>query len=209
MQQELLPLFPLPVVLFPRTPLPLHIFEERYKEMIREVLDSKTEFGVVLAGEKGIVNMGCTATIDKVLKEYPDGRMDVLVLGRRRFEIILLNDEKSYLRGAVEFFDDDEFEPTAPETEKLVLEGYEDARDLEKPEYAVEPEMTDPQLSFQLAQVVPDLDFRQVLLSTRSESDRMKRLAEFFPNYTSRQRQTQHMKELAPRNGHGKWPPSV
>ena len=209
MQQELLPLFPLPVVLFPRTPLPLHIFEERYKEMIREVLDSKAEFGVVLAGEKGIVNMGCTAMIDKILKEYPDGRMDLMAVGRRRFEIILLNDEKSYLRGAVEFFDDDEFEPTAPETEKLVLEAYEGVRELEKAETVVEPEMTDPQLSFQLAQVVPDVDFRQVLLSTRSESDRMKRLAEFFPTYTSKQRQTLHMKELAPRNGHGKWPPSV
>ena len=209
MQQELLPLFPLPVVLFPRTPLPLHIFEERYKEMIREVLDSKAEFGVVLAGEKGIVNMGCTATVDKILKEYPDGRMDLMAVGRRRFEIILLNDEKSYLRGAVEFFDDDEFEPTAPETEKLVLEAYEGVRELEKAETVAEPEMTDPQLSFQLAQVVPDVDFRQVLLSTRSESDRMKRLAEFFPTYTSKQRQTLHMKELAPRNGHGKWPPSV
>src|ERR1700675_741365 len=102
MQQELLPLFPLPVVLFPRTPLPLHIFEERYKEMIRDVLDSHAEFGVVLAGEKGIVNMGCTAIVDNVLKRYPDGRMDLLAVGRRRFEILQLDDEKSYLRGQVE-----------------------------------------------------------------------------------------------------------
>jgi Lon protease-like protein len=209
MQQELLPLFPLPVVLFPRTPLPLHVFEERYKELMRDVLKSKTEFGVVLAGEKGIVNTGCTATIDNVVKRYDDGRLDVLAVGRRRFEIILLNDEKPYLRGAVEFFDDEQFEPIAPETQQRVLEGYNGMRELEKAGEEPAPEMSDPQLSFQLAQSLPDLDFRQVLLATRSEADRMKRLAEFFPSYASRQRQTLHMRELAPRNGHGKWPPSL
>src|ERR1700734_3982579 len=94
MQEELLPLFPLQVVLFPRTALPLHIFEERYKQMIADVQRGHTEFGVVLAGEKGIVNTGCTATGEKVLKKYPDGRMGLISLGRRRFEIILVNDEK-------------------------------------------------------------------------------------------------------------------
>src|SRR5580704_9048406 len=184
MPQPLLPLFPLGLVLFPRTPLPLHIFEDRYKEMMRDVLDSKAEFGVVLAGEKGIVNMGCTAVVDSVLKRYPDGRMDVLAVGRRRFEILGLDDEKPYLRGQVEFFDDEEFEPSAPETQRRALEGYNSLIELEKPEGATSPELNDPQLSFQLAQVVPDVDFRQVLLSTRSESERMKRLADFLPGYT-------------------------
>jgi Lon protease-like protein len=207
MQQELLPLFPLQVVLFPRSPLPLHIFEERYKEMIRDAMRDRTEFGVVLAGEKGIVNTGCTAAIDKVVKEYPDGRMDLLVIGRRRFEIILLNDEKPYLRGAVEFFDDENLDPPSPEVQQRALAGYNEVVDLEQPEERVDPELNDPQLSFQLARVVPDLDFRQVLLATRSEASRMQQLAEFLPSYTSRQRQTQRMRALAPRNGHGKWPP--
>ncbi len=114
MQDGLLPLFPLQVVLLPGSPLPLHIFEDRYKEMIGEVLRDKLEFGVVLASEKGIVNTGCTATIDRVLKEYPDGRLDILARGRRRFEVLLLNDERSFLRGAVEFFDDDEPDSSAP-----------------------------------------------------------------------------------------------
>jgi Lon protease-like protein len=209
MQQELLPLFPLPLVLFPRTPLPLHIFEERYKEMIHDVIQNKAEFGVVLAGDKGIVNTGCTATVERVLKNYPDGRMDLMAEGRRRFEILLLNDEKSYLRGAVEFFDDEQFDPIAPEMQQRVLDGYKDMRKLEKTEEEQDPELTDPQLSFRLAQVVSDVDFRQVLLATRSEADRMKRLAEFFPNYNLRQRQILHMREIAPRNGHGKWPPGI
>jgi Lon protease-like protein len=209
MQEELLPLFPLQVVLFPRTPLPLHIFEERYKQMVADVLRGHTEFGVVLAGEKGIVNTGCTATIDKVLKKYPDGRMDIITIGRRRFEIILLNDEKPYLRGAVEYFDDEASEPIPTDVRKRVMEAYNDIRTLEPAEPLHDPELSDPQLSFQLAQVVPDLDFRQILLATRSEADRMKRLAEFFPGFSSRQRQIQHVRAVAPTNGHAKRPPGV
>src|ERR1700740_1133249 len=86
MQQGLLPLFPLQVVLLPGAELPLHIFEDRYKEMIGEVIRDRLEFGVVLASEKGIVNTGCSATVDKVLRQYPDGRMDILSRGRRRVE---------------------------------------------------------------------------------------------------------------------------
>jgi len=209
MQEELLPLFPLQLVLFPRTSLPLHIFEERYKQMIGDVLRGRSEFGVVLAGEKGIVNTGCTATVEKVLKKYPDGRMDLMTIGRRRFEIILLNDEKPYLRGAVEFFDDERSEPIPPDVRARVIEGYNDARTLQHLEPESDPELADPQLSFQLAQVVPDLDFRQILLATRSEADRMRRLAEFFPNYSSRQRRIQHVRAVAPTNGHAKRPPGV
>jgi Lon protease-like protein len=209
MQEELLPLFPLQVVLFPRTPLPLHIFEERYKQMIADVSRAHSEFGVVLAGEKGIVNTGCTATVEKVLKKYPDGRMDLISIGRRRFEIILLNDEKPYLRGAVEYFDDEGTDPIAPEVRERVFDSYNDLRSLQESELVHEPELSDPQLSFQLAQVVPDLDFRQMLLATRSESDRLRRLAEFFPSYSSRQRQIQHARAVAPSNGHAKRPPGV
>jgi Lon protease-like protein len=209
MPGDLLPLFPLQVVLFPRTALPLHIFEERYKQMIADVSRANSEFGVVLAGEKGIVNTGCTATVEKVLKKYPDGRMDLISIGRRRFEIILLNDEKPYLRGAVEFFDDEGSDPIPPEVRERVVNSYNDLRSIEESDSGHEPELSDPQLSFQLAQVVPDLDFRQMLLATRSEADRMRRLAEYFPSYSSRQRQIQHARAVAPTNGHAKRPPGV
>src|ERR1700735_4599088 len=199
MQEDLLPLFPLQVVLFPRTALPLHIFEERYKQMIADVQRGHTEFGVVLAAEKGIVTTGCTATVEKVLKNYPDGRMDLITVGRRRFEIILLNDEKPYLRGAVEYFDDEATDPIQPEVRKRVIESYNDLRALDDSE-----PVSNPQLSVQRAQVGPALDFRQILLATRSEADRMRRLAEFFPSYHSRQRQIQHARAVAPTNGHAK-----
>ena len=197
MQPGLLPLFPLQVVLLPGTELPLHIFEDRYKEMIGEVIRDRLEFGVILANDKGIVNTGCSAMIDKVLREYPDGRMDIIARGRRRFEIVRLNDERAFLRGSVEFFDDDEEVPIAPEVRQRAIDGYnevsKDAIDLNT-----------PQLSFRLAQPVADLGFRQSILISRSEADRIRQLADFFPIHNLRQKRIQHVKDVAPRNGHGR-----
>ena len=200
MQDGLLPLFPLQVVLLPGSQLPLHIFEDRYKEMIGEVLRDKLEFGVVLASEKGIVNTGCTATVDRVLKEYPDGRLDILTRGRRRFEVLLLNEERSFLRGAVEFFDDDEPEK-GKEAETSVPDLLKNV--IAFSQLSLDPEATDPRLSFRLAQEVPDLEFRQILLTMRSEAERMRRIADFLPGYLQRRKKVQHTKDVAGSNGHG------
>jgi len=201
MQDGLLPLFPLQVVLLPGSPLPLHIFEDRYKEMIREVLPGTLEFGVVLASDQGLVNTGCTATVDRVLREYPDGRMDILTRGRRRFEILLLNEERSFLRGAVEFFDDDEPDPGSPPAPDVVRNVISE---LSEPQSV---DSSDPRLSFRLAQEVPDLGLRQTLLVTRSEAERMRRIADFLPGYLERRRRLQHTKKVAGRNGHARHEP--
>jgi ATP-dependent Lon protease len=203
MQQELLPLFPLQVVLFPRTPLPLHIFEERYKEMIGLAIKNCTEFGVVLANEKGVANTGCTAIVDRVVERHEDGCIDLISGGRRRFEIQSLDQEKPYLRAAVEFFDDEmgEAEPSTDLRTK-VLEAYHVLGSMDESGWV--PALEDNQLSFQLAQVIGDLHFRQILLGTRSESSRLKQLAEFLPSYTFRKKHNEHVSTVAPRNGHAK-----
>lgn len=206
MQQGLLPLFPLQVVLLPGGELPLHIFEERYKEMIGDVLKDRLEFGVVLASEKGIVNTGCTATVDRVLRRYPDGRMDIVTRGRRRFEIVMLNDERPYLRGSVDFFDDDQSAPPAPEVQQRAIDGYNELQALSSSQPLDAAGSQDPQLSFRLAQPVPDLGFRQTILATRSEAERLRQLADYFPSYLIRQKRIQRVKDLAPRNGHGRAP---
>ncbi|HEY1493608.1 MAG TPA: LON peptidase substrate-binding domain-containing protein, partial [Candidatus Solibacter sp.] len=108
MSTRLIPLFPLQLVVFPRTQLPLHIFEERYKEMVGNAIRDSTEFGVVLAKEEGIVNAGCTVLVDKVLEMYPDGRMDIMTRGQQRFEIVRLIEEKDYLQAEVTYFDDED-----------------------------------------------------------------------------------------------------
>jgi Lon protease-like protein len=202
--RDWMPLFPLQAVLLPGAELPLHIFEDRYKEMIREVLEERIEFGVVLATEKGLLNTGCTATIDKLLREYPDGRMDILTTGRRRFEIVRLNEDRSYLQGTIEFFDDDESAPAAPETRQQAIEAYNELRSLSSDGPLAPAEASDPQLSFRLARPVTDLGTRQTLLAMRSEAERMRQLAAFLPGYLIRERRVQHVKHVAPRNGHGR-----
>ena len=196
-------MFPLQVVLLPEAELPLHIFEDRYKEMIGEVLRDKIEFGVVLANEKGIVNTGCTAVIERVLREYPDGRLDILALGRRRFEIERINDERAFLRGEVDYFDDEDEALPEDEYRARAISGYNELRALTAEAPLPAAHTDDPQLSFRLARPIQDLGLRQALLSARSEADRLRQLAEFLPGFLIRQRRVEHVKQVAPRNGHG------
>ena len=154
MGTQLLPLFPLSLVLVPGMPLPLHIFDDRYKEMMADVIPEGREFGIVLAKEDGIVNVGCTAKVQKVLKRYPDGRLDVLAGGQRRFRIESLDEEKSYLQAEVEYFDDDEETVTSPELREKAGAAYRQLLNVEKPSIAIEPKFDNPRLSFQLAQFI-------------------------------------------------------
>ena len=208
MSSRLLPLFPLHVVVFPRTHLPLHIFEERYKEMIGKAIAENSEFGIVLAKDEGIVNAGCTVVVEKVLKKYPDGKMDILTCGKRRFEVVMLNEEKDYLRGEVQFFDDDETETPPLEVQHAALSQYKSLLEsgaVQTPE----PDLDDPQLSFQLAQGLKDVDFLNMLLRTRSETQRLRELSEFLSQYVPRQRHIAHVRQVAPRNGFGGKPSGI
>jgi Lon protease-like protein len=206
MSSRLIPLFPLNVVVFPRTRLPLHIFEERYKEMVGEAMREESEFGIVLAREDGIVNAGCTVAVEKVLQMYPDGRLDILTAGKRRFEIATLNEEKSYLQGEVTFFDDDEFAAPAADLKEAALAQYQALNSLPSSKDHLTPDLADPQLSFQLAQAVPDLDFLNGLLRQRSETARLKSLTAFLEDYVPKQRTIERMRHLAPTNGSGPKP---
>lgn len=199
---RLIPLFPLQLVVFPRTNLPLHIFEERYKEMTGKALRANSEFGIVLAKEKGIVNAGCTVKIEKLMHLYPDGRMDLLTRGQQRFQISDLNEDESYLQAEVEFFDDDDVEPAPPELRARALTNFKALREIGGAEER-EADLEDPQLSFQLAQSLPDLDFLHALLRQRSERDRLKQLSEYLEQYIPRQRTIERMKAIAPTNGFG------
>lgn len=203
MSSRLLPLFPLQVVVFPRTPLPLHIFEERYKEMVGGAIRDNSEFGIVLAKEGGIVNAGCTVTVEKLVQMYPDGRMDVLTRGQRRFEILSLNEEKDYLQAEVNFFDDEDPDAPPSELRTLAVTNYQTLMGLPGANPRPDPDLADRQLSFQLAHHLPDLDFLSTLLRHRSETERLKQLNQYLASYIPRQRTVERMKELAPTNGHG------
>lgn len=206
MSSRLIPLFPLPVVVFPRTPLPLHIFEDRYKEMVGDAIRQNSEFGMVLAKGEGIVNAGCTVTVEKVVHMHPDGRMDILTRGQRRFEIESLDEEKDYLQARVNFFDDDDFAPVPPEVRAEALKQFLALRKVSTAPAAEEPNLEDAQLSFQLAHALPDLDFLVGLLRHRSEAARLKELSQYLAEYVPRQRTIERVKVLAPTNGFGAKP---
>ena len=173
---SLLPIFPLELVLLPGVPLPLHIFEPRYKEMIAECLEQRKPFGVVRASSDGVADIGCTAEIMSVTKKYDDGRMDILTRGVERFEVIQVNEERSFLQAEISLVqDEDEDEPGKPATE-MVTQAVRLHAEIAKLAGA-EPSGPDEQagnLSFLLAGSLPlDLDFKQSLLSTLSEAKRL------------------------------------
>lgn len=99
---QIISLFPLGVVLLPQLEMPLHIFEERYKVMINECLEQKREFGVVNYDGTNIRSIGCTAEIRGVVKEYEDGRMDIMTQGKTRFVIKDMDQSLIYLQGHIE-----------------------------------------------------------------------------------------------------------
>jgi len=197
----LIPLFPLDVVLFPGTPLPLHIFEPRYKEMIGECLAEHLTFGVVRAAEQGLAEVGCTAEIITVVKEYSDGRLDLVTEGRKRFEVVRVNEERSFLRGEVIMIDDEPGTPAQEDTSRVVqlhsellaLAGA--TQDLSGADPAV--------LSFYLAGTLPlDLDFKQKLLSLRSEPERLTLLISYFETIIPNLRRAASARQKAGGNGH-------
>jgi Lon protease-like protein len=201
MPSGLIPLFPLHVVVFPRTRLPLHIFEDRYKEMVGDAIRDRSEFGIVLVQEDGLVNTGCTVQVEKVLQMYPDGRMDIVTRGLRRFEIVGINEEKAFLQAEVSFFDDDDFAAVPAELREAALAHYRTLESLHAD--GAEPDLNDSQLSFQLAQGLPDLNFLNTLLQHRSESERLRQLNRYLAEYLPRQRDIQRVRGLAPTNGFG------
>ena len=171
---SLLPIFPLELVLLPGVPLPLHIFEPRYKEMIAECLEQKKPFGVVRASSHGVAEIGCTAEIMSVTKKYDDGRLDILTRGVERFEVIQVNEDRSFLQAEISVVQDED-EPDTPAAQ-MVTQAVRLHAEIAKLAGA---EPTGPaehagNLSFLLAGSLPlDLDFKQSLLSTLSEAKRL------------------------------------
>lgn len=100
-------LFPLNIVLFPNSIYPLHIFEDRYKELINTVNSNNSYFGINLMTSSNIREIGCTAQVQNISKIYDDGKMDISVRGIQRYKLNnIIDGEESYLIGEIEFIED-------------------------------------------------------------------------------------------------------
>lgn len=197
---SLIALFPLDVVLFPGAPLPLHIFEPRYRELISECMVEKKTFGMVRTRESALAEVGCTAAILNVVKRYDDGRFDIVIQGRQRFEIEELNQERSFLRGEVIFFEDEPSQVSKSDTE-TVIQLHQQLFDVLGQH--VEFEKKYDSLSFQLAHELPvDMDFKQSILEMKSEAERIETLIEYYRSTIPKVEMTLRARDKASGNGH-------
>lgn len=196
----MIPIFPLELVLFPGAPLPLHIFEPRYKEMIGECLAKDQPFGMVRAKESSLSAIGCSATILNVLKKYEDGRLDIATEGGRRFEIVQVNQERSFLQAEVTYFEDEPSLPGRSAVDAVVQLHEQLFAVLGQPvDIARDTEL----LSFHLANELPvDLDFKQALLEMKSESERIETLTEYYQATIPKVEKTLQVRQRASGNGH-------
>jgi Lon protease-like protein len=200
MRPTRIPLFPLEVVLFPGMPLPLHIFEQRYRIMIARCL----EIGIILAAQTGIVKVGCTAEIVEKLKEYPDGRSDILCEGRALFRIVEILNEREYQEVVAEYLPEDVL-PQDPEKEAYLIERFQVCHNLVFGQpWIVSSRDDEISLAFQMAARLPlELETKQKLLEIRQESARraflLLKIDELLPQLAQRQR----LRQVAGGNGHG------
>lgn len=202
-----LPLFPLGVVLFPGMSLPLHIFEERYKQMIGECLEQESEFGVVYYTGEDFYRVGCAASITRLVKRYEDGRMNIVVQGRSRFTIRRILSDKPFLVGQVEYFDDD---PTGltEETEALSRSAAELFKDvLRQTAPETEQDLTGDLSTRDLSFLIPasagfTLKEKQAFLEMTSVTERLKKSTSSLKQLLDRLRTTKEIERLISGNGH-------
>jgi len=212
-----LPLFPLPVVLFPGVPLPLHVFEPRYRQLLSDIRLAKNLFGLAYFDSTTSENevppaghVGCVAEVTET-QTFPDGRSNILTLGVIRYRIdSYVERGDPYLVAQVSFFEDDEEDEallTGParevaETFTRIAQAVRTIND----ERANLPDISDtePQrLSFLVAAAMEiEADVKQELLELRSTSERLERLRGMLNIAVKGYEERARIHELAKSNGH-------
>ena len=185
MPSQWLPLFPLNVVLFPHMPLPLHVFEPRYRQMIADCLEEGHSFGVVAireGTEVGPANPYDVGTLAKIVRidRLDDGRMNLLVMGASRFEIVETANDRPYLRGQIRIIPEagDDLDATAQltETTATAFQHYSNllrqlvGQKVDEAEPPMEPELLSYLIAAALNLQVPE---KQTLLAERRTDSRL------------------------------------
>ena len=203
-----LPLFPLDLVLYPNERLPLHIFEERYKDLTNYCLDHDVPFGIVRSADGNWAEVGTTARIETVVNRYEDGRMDIAVRGEERFRLHSVHEEKSYYTADVSLIEDEEEEVDLDLKERVITQHM---KLLELAGRTVRPDLYKDvdYLSYVLAQnAALDEEQKQELLEQPSETDRIRYLIDHFESLIPRIEEKEDVNRRIRSNGHFKdFPP--
>jgi Lon protease-like protein len=195
-------LFPLGLVLLPGERVPLHIFEPRYKELIGECIAEEREFGLLLADDDGLRQVGTRASVVQVLDRFDDGRLNIVIEGGDRFRLLELTAGRSFQTGDVEEVEDED-DDVAPDPDDAAqaLDLYRRVGELA----GAEIDELDPasgRLSFELAARVDfGLELKQQLLEERSEPERLKLLVELLEQASRALAVERERRERASRNG--------
>jgi ATP-dependent Lon protease len=213
-----LPIFPLAVVLFPGVPLPLHIFEPRYRKMLRDVRFTNNLFGVSYfdAGESSLSrppvgHVGCATEIIQV-EQLPDGRSNILTVGVARYRVAsYVEADEPYLVARVEFFEDEEEDPAeldarAKEVTALFTRIAKAVRKLndERASLPELPEVEPERLSFMVAAAMEmEAEAKQEMLEMRSTLQRLARIRDLLAQVVSGYEERARMHGVAKTNGHG------
>jgi len=185
--------------------MPLHIFERRYRIMTRHCIDTKSPFGILFYQEGNLAEVGCSARIAKVLKEYEDGRSDILTAGERVFRLLRTQEEEIYAEGDVIYLEEDlsgvdaavaaQLEQLFQQCHRILFEA--DPLPLET--------LEKPSLAYHVASELPlDSAFRQSLLEIRSEAERQERLVERLAGWLPQLQNRQRARSKAAGNGHSR-----
>lgn len=201
---DALPLFPLGLVLFPGEAVPLHIFEDRYRDLVRHCLETEDPFGIVLTEGDDLASVGCVARIGRVLERYEDGRMDILVVGEERFAIKEVRQERSYLTARVSSYEPIEPLAIGEERERVItlhMKLLELAGETIRPAIYEGPK----RISFVVAQNAGlDNARKQELLELRTEEERLEYLADYLEAIIPEIREARARRQRVQSNGHFK-----
>jgi ATP-dependent Lon protease len=205
MKPARIPLFPLDIVLFPGQAVPLHIFEPRYQEMTRHCIDAQSPFGIIYFHNETLAQTGCSALIVKILKDYEDGRSDILTAGQDAFRLTRTHRDKPYLEGDVEYLEED-FTAVDPAVSARLEELCQQCHRLlygeDAPRFETEGGIS---LTYHVASELPvAAGTRQTLLEIRSEAERQTRLVAHLTEWYPQLQRREHVRGKAAGNGHGK-----
>jgi Lon protease-like protein len=196
-------LFPLELVLLPSERVPLHVFEDRYRELVGESIAEGVEFGVILEDGDGLRQVGTQTGVIELVHTFDDGRMNVLVEGRGRFRIVEETEGRSYRTAEVEPLEDTPGEEPSAEEVERTLEAFRRLATIAEADEVDVPALGgETLLSFQLAARV---DFgtvlKQELLELRSERARLDRLVDLLGQAAGALARERVVRERASGNG--------
>jgi ATP-dependent Lon protease len=201
-------LFPLGMVIFPGSSIPLHIFEPRYKQLVRLVVADNDVFGINLVNADKLHQIGCTVKVTQVVREYEDGRMDIVVTGQKRFFLQSMYEGKEpYYVGHVQYFEDSETvydnalreECVALHNEiiGIVYPGSSGSA------FLIHSTMVNNELAFVIAQKAGlELEQKQKMLEMRSEHQRLEFVRKVMHELLPDLRQKQQLQRVIMADGY-------